>query len=220
MLLAAAPDQGDAMHRVMFFLKRRADLDRPSFFRWWLEQHRPIARELPGLRRYIISHAIDAEETPFDGVGELWFDNAAAEQAAFASPQGQKARADRQAHTARNERLQVVEHPFVDTGARPRFKLVAGLKRRPDLTRADFKRWWLERHAPLVVKFPELSRYQVNLVEHGEETFADGVAEVCFNDRDALIRVMTSTQVKDVQKDSAVHAIGVYRMFAEEHRMI
>jgi uncharacterized protein (TIGR02118 family) len=208
------------MHRVMFFLKRRADLDRPAFFRWWLEQHRPIARELPGLRRYVISHAVDADETPFDGVGELWFDDAAAEQAAFASPQGQKARADRLAHASRNERLQVVEHPFVDTGAKPHFKLVAALKRRSDLTRADFKRWWLERHAPLVVKFPELSRYQVNLVEHGDEAFADGVAEVCFNDQATLIRVMTTAQVKSVQQDSADHTVARYRMFAEEHRVI
>jgi uncharacterized protein (TIGR02118 family) len=209
-----------SMHHVLFFLKRSAGLGRPEFHRWWLEQHRPLAMQLPGLRRYNISHAIDAEETPFDGVAELWFDDAAAEQAAFASPAGQKARADRQAHATKNERLQVVEHPFVDTGAKPRFKLVAALKRRPDLTRADFKRWWLERHAPLVVKFPSLSRYQVNLVEHGPEALADGVAEVCFNDKDTLIRVMTSTQVKDVQKDSAEHAVGIYRMFAEEHRVI
>lgn len=208
------------MHRVMFFLKRRDGLDRPAFFRWWLEQHRPLAAKLPGLRRYVISHAVDAEDGAFDGVGELWFDDAAAEQAAFASPQGQAARADRQAHAARNERLAVVEHAFLDTGAGARFKLVATLKRRPDLSRADFKRWWLERHAPMVMKFPELSRYQVNLVEHGEETFADGVPEVCFNDLATLQRVMATAQVKSVQQDSVAHTAAITRMFAQEHRVI
>jgi len=104
------------MHRAMFFLKRRPELDRPAFFRWWLDEHRPLAAKLPGLRRYVISHAVDEEDGAFDGVAELWFDDAAAEQAAFASPQGQAARADRQAHATRNERLAVVEHPFLDTG--------------------------------------------------------------------------------------------------------
>lgn len=208
------------MLRQLYFLKRRSGLDRPAFFRWWLDQHRPIAQELPGLRRYVISHAVDDADGDFDGVAELWFDDAAAADAAFASRRGQEARADTAAHARRRERLQVVEYPFVDTGAKPRFKLISALKRQPHLTRPQFKQWWLERHAPMVVAFPELSRYQVNLVEIGEEAFADGVAEVCFNSRDALIRVITSTQVKDVQKDSAVHAIGIHRLFAQEHVVI
>ena len=208
------------MHRVLFFLKRRADLDRPAFHRWWLEQHRPLAAKLPGLRRYVISLAVDADDQPFDGAAELWFDDQAAEQAAFASEAGRAARADRQAHAARCERLAVVEHHFLDRGAGARFKLMATLKRRADLSRAEFKRWWLERHAPMVMRFPELSRYQVNLVEHGEETFADGVPEVCFDDLATLLRVMGSAQVKTVQQDSVAHAVAITRMFVEENRVI
>ena len=209
------------MRRVLFFLKRRAGLDRAEFFRWWLEQHRPIARELPGLRRYVICHVAEAaDDGPFDGLAELSFDNAAAEQVAFASAQGQKARADRAAHAERNERLAVTTYPFVDHGRQPRFKLVSALKRRADLDRPAFKRWWLERHAPLVVEFPELSRYQVSLVEQGEETFADGVAEVSFDTMEALRRVTSSPQVKDAQGDSNVHTAARYRLLVEEHVVI
>jgi uncharacterized protein (TIGR02118 family) len=89
------------MQRVVIYLKRRTDLPQPPFFDWWLGQHRALAERLPGLRRYIISLAADAQECPFDGMAELWFDDLAAADAAFASPAGQAARADAGAHVAR-----------------------------------------------------------------------------------------------------------------------
>lgn len=208
------------MHRVLFFLKRRAGLDRAEFFRWWLQQHAPIARGLPGLRVYAVCHAIEAEEREFDGLADLTFDDAAAEHAAFASAQGMMARADRSAYAERNERLAVTTYPFVDHGRKPRYKLVSALKRRADLDRPAFKRWWLERHAPMVVQFPELSRYQVSLVEQGDETFADGVAEVSFDSPEALNRVIFSRQVKEVQGDSVVHTSAIYRLLAEVHTIL
>jgi hypothetical protein len=76
----------------------------------------------------------------------------------------------------------------------------------------------LEKHAPLVVAFPELARYQVNLVPAGEEEgFADGVAEVCFNDLETLRRITSSQQVKTVQQDSVVHSAAINRLLVQEH---
>ena len=209
------------MYRTMSFLTRRADLERPAFFAWWLDYHAPLVAKVPGLRRYVISLAAPAEPGPFDGVAELWFGDADAAAQGFAGEAGRIARADAAGHTSRIERLHVEEHPFVDTGSAPRFKLVAGLKRRPDLSRAAFKAWWLERHAPLVVEFPELARYQVNLVPEGEaEGIADGVAEVCFDDLDTLRRVIGSPHVKGVQQDSAAHSAGIHRLLVQEHPIL
>jgi uncharacterized protein (TIGR02118 family) len=205
----------------MSFLARSPHLDRETFFDWWLNHHAPLVVQVPGLKRYIISLAAVPEESTFDGVAELWFDNANAMSQGFADKAGQIARADGAEHTTRIERLHVVEYPFVDTGSLPRFKLVAALKRRADLDRAAFKAWWLEKHAPLVVAFPELARYQVNLVPAGEpEGVADGVAEVCFNDLDTLIRVTSSTQVKAVQQDSVVYSSAINRLLVQEHPII
>ena len=188
------------MYRTMSFLKRRPDLARPAFFDWWLTHHAPLVVKVLGLKRYRISLAAVPQDSTFDGVAELWFDDAQALAQGFAGAAGQRARADGAEHTTRIERLHVEEHPFVDTGTAPRFKLVAALKRRADLDRAAFKAWWLEKHAPLVVAFPELARYQVNLVPAGEEEgFADGVAEVCFNDLETLLRITSSLQVKTIQ---------------------
>lgn len=209
------------MYRVMSFLKRRADLQRPVFFTWWLNHHAALAAKVPGLQRYTISLAAVPEDGAFDGVAELWFDNAEAVAAGFATEAGQITRADGAAHTSRVERLHVAEHLLLDTGSEPRFKLVAGLKRRADLDRAAFKAWWLDKHAPLVVQFPELARYQVNLVPEGEEeSFADGVAEVSFRDLETLLRITSSVQVKTVQQDSVVHSAAIHRLLVQEHRIL
>lgn len=209
------------MYRIMSFLKRRPDLERAVFFDWWLSQHAPLALNIPGLKRYIISLAATPEDTAFDGVAELWFDDAAALAQGFASEAGKNTRADGAAHVSRIERLHVQEYPFVDTGSTPRFKLVAALKRRTDLDRAAFKTWWLDQHAPLVVEFPELARYQVNLVPDGaEEGLADGVAEVCFNDLETLCRIIFSQQVKTVQQDSVAHSSAINRLLVQEHTIL
>lgn len=205
------------MHKTIVFLKRRADLERAVFFDWWCDAHRPLVENIPGLRRYTISLEAAGEDGLFDGLAELWFDDAQASATGFASPAGQMATADTRAHVARRERVDLVEHKFVDTGLPAPCKLVAALKRRADLTRSAFKSWWLDQHAPLVVAFPELRRYQVDLVENGPEGFADGIAEVSFADLPTLQRITSSQQVKDVQEDSYRHAEAIYRIFVEEH---
>jgi len=152
------------MQRVVVYLKRRADLARPVFFDWWLGHHGALATQLPGLHRYIISLAADEQEGPFDGMAELWFDNLAAANAAFASPAGQAARVDADTHVSQWERLNLTEHTITDHPAPPRCKFAAGLKRRADMSREAFGHWWLERHVPYVNCSPQpLERSGVSL---------------------------------------------------------
>src|ERR671922_1060242 len=188
------------MQRVVIYLKRRTDLLQPAFFDWWLGQHRALAEQLPRLRRYTISLAADAPDGPFDGMAELWFDDLAATDAAFASPAGQAARADADAHVAQRERLNLTEHTILDHPAPPRFKYTAGLKRRADMSREAFAHWWLERHVPYVKKFPAVRKYRVSLVQSGPETVVDGVAEVWFDDMATLRRVLASEAVQGGQR--------------------
>jgi uncharacterized protein (TIGR02118 family) len=207
------------MQRVVIYLKRRADLLQPLFFAWWLGQHKALAEQIPGLRQYIISLAVDAPEGLFDGMAELWFDDLAAADAAFASPAGQAARADADAHVARRECLNLTEHPIIDHPTPPRFKYTAGLKRRADMSREAFAHWWLERHVPYVKKFPAMRKYRVSLVEFGPETVVDGLAEVWFDDIATLRRVTASEVVKEAQKHSVAHTSERIRLVVEEHRI-
>jgi uncharacterized protein (TIGR02118 family) len=205
------------MRKIIIFLKRQAGVEQQVFVEWLRNEHARVIERLPGLRRLTISLEANGEDGAFDGLLECWFDDAAAAEGAFAGLNGQAVIADIQAHVARLERLDLVEHGFVDTAKSAPFKLVAALKRRSDLTRAQFKSWWLDRHAPLVVVFPELRRYQVDLVEDGPECFVDGIAEVSFADLATLKRITSSAQVKGVQEDSQLHTQARYRMFVEEH---
>ena len=207
------------MQRVVIYLKRRTDLLRPRFFDWWLGQHRALAEQLPGIRQYVISLAADEQEGPFDGMAELWFDDLVAADAAFASPAGQAARADAEAHVARRERLNLTEHTIIDHPAPPRFKFAAGLKRRAEMSREAFAHWWLERHVPYVKKFPAVRKYRVSLVESGPETIVDGLAEVWFDDMATLRRVTASAVVKEAQQHSVAHTSDRIRLFVEEHRI-
>lgn len=205
------------MRKIIIFLKRRPELDRPAFFSGLLNEQRQLVANIPSLRHYTLSLEADGMDAMFDGLAELCFDDARAAEVGLTSPAGQAAMANIRAYVSRLERVDLVEHRFVATVLPAPFKLVAALKRRSDLTRAAFKSWWLDRHAPLVMAFPELRRYQVDLVENGPEGFADGIAEVAFANLETLKRITASKQVKDAQEDSRRHSEARYRMFVEEH---
>ena len=208
------------MRKVIIFVKRRDAAERTVFFDWLLHEHRLLVKNLAGLKRFTVSLEANGEDGVFDGCLEFCFNDARAADDAFAGASGQAVIPDIQARVSRFERVDLVEHKFVDTGHSSPFKLVAALKRRADLTRAEFKSWWLDRHAPLVVVFPELGRYQVDMVEDGPERFVDGIAEVSFADLATLKRITSSSQVKGVQGDSQVHTQARYRLLVEEHPVI
>lgn len=208
------------MAKALIFVKRAPDATRASLYQWLLEDHAAQVRRLPGVRRYTVSTEAEGLDQDFDALLELWFDDAKAAEAAFDGAAGRALWTDLQSRAARLERLIVAEHKFVDADRSARFKLVAALKRREDLSRGQFKSWWLDRHAPIVVGFPELGRYQVDIVEEGPEGFADGVAEVSFADLPTLQRIMSMKLVKDTQHDSHVHTRARSRMFVEEHPVI
>ncbi|MEO1065475.1 MAG: EthD domain-containing protein [Actinomycetota bacterium] len=79
------------MIKLTFCLRRRPDLDREEFQRYWRETHGPLVAERAatlGVRRYVQCHTLGEDglhaalqrrnggaPEPFDGVAELWFDS-------------------------------------------------------------------------------------------------------------------------------------------------
>ena len=97
------------MQRVVIYLERRTDLPRPLFFDWWLGQHRSLAEQLPGLRQYAISLVVaEEQESPFDGVAELWLDDLVTAEAAAPA---QRARQPVPTPTNPHRRQRRGEHP-------------------------------------------------------------------------------------------------------------
>ena len=96
------------MHKVVILLRRRDDRTHDEFAQWWLVEHAPMARELPGVRRICFNLCEDG--APFDGVSELWFDSREDFEAAYATEVGKAVAADSMANVAARERLHVDEH--------------------------------------------------------------------------------------------------------------
>ena len=103
------------MFKAIILLQRRADMSRAAFADWWLGAHAKLALGLPGLRG--LSFNLVENDGDIDGVSELWFDDRAAFDAAYASDHGKAVAADSMAHVARRERLLVTEHALRVPGA-------------------------------------------------------------------------------------------------------
>lgn len=70
--------------KLIFQLKRKPGMSLPDARQYWIEVHGPIVCELPGLRRYVQCHLVDAAynyaEPKWDGVAQLWVDDVTAMQ--------------------------------------------------------------------------------------------------------------------------------------------
>ncbi|TDI42487.1 MAG: EthD family reductase, partial [Acidobacteria bacterium] len=73
--------------KVIFVIFRRSDLAREACLEQWNgERHGAVVRKTPGLRKWTQNHVVSEEgERMPDGIGELWFDDMEALQAAMNS---------------------------------------------------------------------------------------------------------------------------------------
>ena len=97
------------MIKLVFCLRRRPELSREEFQRYWREQHAPLVRrhaETLRIRRYVQTHAREtsldgvlagsrgSEPAAYDGVAELWWDSFEDLVAAFSTEAGRAAAAE------------------------------------------------------------------------------------------------------------------------------
>jgi len=90
------------MIKSLSLLSRKAGISHEEFTRHWVEIHAPMARAVPGLRRYVLTHVlaertradIERIEGEVDGIAELWYDDLEAMQKANASEEAARLHAD------------------------------------------------------------------------------------------------------------------------------
>ena len=99
------------MFKAMILLSRRDGMTHEEFTAWWFDEHAPLAAQLPGVRRIVFNACTPNDDV--DGISELWFDDRAAFDAAYAEPHGQAVAADSMAHVSRRERVFVDERRVV-----------------------------------------------------------------------------------------------------------
>ena len=101
------------MFKIMIQLTRREDMSREEFLHWWLTEHAPKARTLPGVRRITFNVVDPNAAIDADGIAELWFDSEKAFQEAYATEIGAAVAADSVAHVSARIRVPVEEHEIV-----------------------------------------------------------------------------------------------------------
>jgi len=87
--------------------------DAAAFDKYYFEKHVPIAKKIPGLRKYEVSAGAVATPAGPSGyylVAVLHFDDLAAIQAAFASAEGQAAAADVQTFATGGVEMFMFDH--------------------------------------------------------------------------------------------------------------
>jgi uncharacterized protein (TIGR02118 family) len=103
------------MLKVISLLKRKEDMSFEEFRKWALEEHPPLGKKLPGIRKYRMSVLLeDNPELPCDAVSEFWFDDDAARQAAFATEAGKAAGADAAAHCSSRTHMLTEEKVIIE----------------------------------------------------------------------------------------------------------
>ena len=82
------------MIKMVDFVVRKDGTSHEEFADYWLNEHTAIAKEMPGVRKYVTSLPTSPEHADYDGVLELYFDDMAALKAAFDSAAGERTLAD------------------------------------------------------------------------------------------------------------------------------
>ena len=85
-------------------------------------------------------------------------------------------------------------------------KIILLLYRRPDLSADEFRRYWHERHRPLLEQLPGLRRLVLNDTLPGPDGTAatcDGIAEDWFDSPEAMQAAFASAEGQVVAADAA-----------------
>lgn len=99
-------------------------------------------------------------------------------------------------------------------------KLIALVRRRPDLEPQAFRDYWLTTHAPLAAAIPGMRGYRINIAgDAGAQPPApyDGSAEIWFDDRAAMEAGLDSEQGRIAGDDTVHFAASIEFLVTEEH---
>lgn len=99
-------------------------------------------------------------------------------------------------------------------------KLVALVRRRPDLSKQAFADYWVNVHAPLAAAIPGMRGYRINIAgDTGDMPAAayDGSAEIWFDSREAMEAGLASPQNDIAAKDTENFLEHLEFLVVDEH---
>jgi len=100
-------------------------------------------------------------------------------------------------------------------------KLIALLKAKPGLSRSEFEKRWVEKHAPLTLKFKNLKGYRINTAIdeyqeiEGELPF-DGTAELWWDSLEEMKEDFASTEAQMAVADADQFTVVRTHIYTKE----
>lgn len=96
-------------------------------------------------------------------------------------------------------------------------KVMSLMKRRADMSHADFRRWAQSEHPLLAQKLPGLRGYRMNVPkEENPDNPYDAVSEMWFDDAEARLAAMASDAGKAAGGDAASHCASRFHLLVDE----
>ncbi|MGM0718259.1 MAG: EthD family reductase [Halobacteriota archaeon] len=200
------------MYKHIALLARKPELSHEAFLEHWRETHAPIARQIDGVVRYHRVIPTEPAHAEFDGIAELYFEELDALYDALGRPgsrdydptegAAKKARADVDNFLSIEDRPrfigeEIVQKDMVDGETDGLYKHAAFLVRKPGMSHEEFVDHWQGTHTPIARDIDGVVRYVTVLPAEPEHAEFDGVAELYFEELDALYDALGSEGSRD-----------------------
>jgi len=228
--------------KIIRLVKRRADLTLAQFKDYWLTRHSEHERRAIAttpLQKVVASIvtgevALSGSEPPFDGMVALYFGSLEDARATLSGPGTAAMREDAKNFVDPRSSPQIFADEYLvcekaDASAtirRPgQLKTIRTISRRRDLTRAQFKEYWLNQHSRLereVIETTSMQRIIASfaLPENSVVPDFDGLAELYFAKVED-IRAMFSGSVPAMMRKGEENFVQMnapaVRLVAEEY---
>jgi uncharacterized protein (TIGR02118 family) len=222
------------MVKAFNFFKRKPELSVERFREYWLNQHAAVILAIPEVRKYIASIALPSSyrnnhEPLYDGISEAWFDDEETIRRIADSPPLRAAITDDAVFINTSKAGSIITDEIVQKeGATPRdaVKVLSLLTRKHGTDVASFQSYWRTSHGPLAAKLPQTRRYvqchvRPSAYADGRTPRYDGVAEVWFDDFDAVRASANAEAYRDMRADEPKFlSVPFPVIFASEHRIV
>ena len=201
-----------SLYKHIALLVRKEGMTHEEFVDYWQTNHTPIAREIEGVVKYSTVQPVTPEAAEFDGLAELYFDDLDALHDALGSEgsrdydpakgKAKEAREDVDNFLDIEERPRfigevVVQKDEVDGDTDGLYKHSAFLVRKEGMTHEEFVDHWQNNHTPIAREIEGVVKYDTVLPTNPEAAEFDGVAELYFDDLDALHDALGSEGSRD-----------------------
>ena len=95
------------------------------------------------------------------------------------------------------------------------------MKRREDMTLAEFRTWATQEHPPFGKKLPGIRRYFMSVVlEDSPDLPYHAISEFWFDDKEAMAAAFATPEGKAAAEDAIAHCSQRTRLLTEETTLI